>query len=200
MPKSQKRVYVFIDGSNLYAGQYELFGPNKYLYFPEFIKLVQKKIKTKFYKIFFYVSYSPKPKRLTKKVKQYLRNEAIFYRGVKGTNNLEFFKGYRSKTSGKEKEVDVKLAVDIVDFSHRNQFSEMYLLSGDADFMHSLKVAGDLSKGISIFSIENRIPYRFSFLYTTYVFTFFDFKGKISPEQKIKIIRLNKKNIVLKIK
>ncbi len=30
--------YLFVDGSNLYAGQYELFGPKKYLDFSKYIK------------------------------------------------------------------------------------------------------------------------------------------------------------------
>ena len=28
-----KKVCLFVDGSNLYGGQYELFGPNNYLSF-----------------------------------------------------------------------------------------------------------------------------------------------------------------------
>ena len=94
---------LFIDGTNLYASQYELFGPQKYLIFSKFIKEVEKKIKVKFNKIYFYASYSPKPKRLSKKQKLYLKNEGLFYKSVKETKNLFFFKGYRSKTSGKEK-------------------------------------------------------------------------------------------------
>ena len=73
------KTYLFIDGTNLYASQFELFGPQKYLNFSKFIKEVEKKIKVKFNKIYFYASYSPKPKRLSKKQKLYLKNEALFY-------------------------------------------------------------------------------------------------------------------------
>jgi len=127
--------YLFVDGTNLYASQYELFGPQKYLNFSKFIKEVEKKIKAKFNKIYFYASYSPKPKRLNKEKRLYLKNEGLFYKSVRETENVYFFKGYRSKTSGKEKEVDVKLAVDIVDFAHRNKYQSIYLFSGDADFL-----------------------------------------------------------------
>ena len=33
---------LFIDGTNLYAAQYELFGLDEYLNFPEFVKEVEK--------------------------------------------------------------------------------------------------------------------------------------------------------------
>jgi prepilin-type processing-associated H-X9-DG protein len=42
--------YLFVDGSNLYAGQYKLFGPDKYLDFGKFVKCVEKKLKIDFNK------------------------------------------------------------------------------------------------------------------------------------------------------
>lgn len=51
--------YLFIDGTNLYASQYELFGPDSILSFPEFIKTLEQNIKQSFLKIYFYASYSP---------------------------------------------------------------------------------------------------------------------------------------------
>ena len=41
-------ISLFIDGTNLYAAQYALFGPDKYLDFPKFIKSVENKFKIKF--------------------------------------------------------------------------------------------------------------------------------------------------------
>ncbi|OIN89655.1 hypothetical protein COW80_04105 [Candidatus Beckwithbacteria bacterium CG22_combo_CG10-13_8_21_14_all_01_47_9] len=192
------KTYLFIDGSNLYAGQYNLFGPNNYLNFSKFIGQAEIALKVKFHKIYFYASYSPKPKNLNQKVKQYLKNEALFYKNVKSLTNLTFFNGYRSKTSGKEKEVDVKLAVDIVDKSHRGEFSKIFLISGDADFMHALLVAKRLHKDISIISLQNRIPYRFSYLFPTYVFCFNRINFFFDKKQKIKIIKLSR-NFVKKI-
>lgn len=193
------KTYLFIDGTNLYASQYELFGPQKYLNFSKFIKEVEKKIKIKFNKIYFYASYSPRPKRLGKKQALYLKNEGLFYKSVKETENLFFFKGYRSKTSGKEKEVDVKLAVDIVDFAHRNKFDSLYLFSGDADFMHALKIAEGLRKKIFVLATENRIPNRFTYIYKTIVFSFYR-KIRILPEQKIKVTILGTTKLLGDIK
>lgn len=84
------KTYLFIDGTNLYASQFELFGPQKYLIFPRFIKELENKIKVKFSQIYFYASYSPKPKRLNKKQSLYLKNEGLFYKGVRETKDVFF--------------------------------------------------------------------------------------------------------------
>lgn len=189
------KTFLFIDGTNLYAGQYELFGPKRYLDFPKLIQSIQKRLKVKFDKIYFYASYSPKPRRLTKNIKQYLKNEGLFYRSVRNTPKVNFFRGYRSPTSGKEKEVDVKLAVEIVHFAHLNQFNNLYLLSGDADFMHALKIAESLKKQIEIIALENRIPNRFSYIYRTNVLTFSKHTLKTLPSQKIKIISVRSEEL-----
>lgn len=165
----KKKTYLFIDGSNLYAGQFALFGPKAYLDFSKLIYHVEKKLETSFHKVYFYASYSPKPKRPTIHQKEYLKNEALFYRNVKQTKNIVFFTGYRSKTSGKEKEVDVKLAVDIVDFAHRNMYHQMYLMSGDADFMEALFAIRRLNKRIVVLCFENKIMFRSFAFFDTYV-------------------------------
>lgn len=166
------KVFLFIDGTNLYSAQYELFGPNKYLDFPKFIKKVEKKIKIKFNKIYFYASYSPQPKNPTIKEKLYLKNEALFYRSVKLTPNLFFFTGYRSKTSGKEKEVDVKLAVDMVDLAHLNKYDKTFLITGDADFMEALKVSQRIGKQVFVICMENKIMFKSLIFFKTYIIKF----------------------------
>lgn len=186
--------YLFVDGSNLYAGQYELFGSKKYLDFSKYINSIENSLNNKFEKIYFYASYSPRPKLINNKIKKYLINEYNFYKRVKSIKNLIFFKGYRSPTSGKEKEVDVKIAVDIVNMAHLNKYTNLYLMLGDADFLHALKVAESLRKWITIVALENRIPFRYSYLYKTYVFKFKEkLKIKIKKSQKIKIIKLENK-------
>lgn len=187
--KLKMKIYLFIDGTNLYAAQYELFGPKKYLDFSKFIKEVEEKIKVKFNKIHFYASYSPNPKKPTKKEKLYLKNEALFYKSVKKTKNVVFFRGYRSKTSRKEKEVDVKLAVDIVDFAHRDKFSSMYLFSGDADFLQALFAIKSLGKKIFVISLQNKVLYRAAFFFLTYVVVF-------RKPVKIKFLRFQRKAFI----
>lgn len=161
------KTYLFVDGSNLYGSQYELFGPEKFLDFSRFIKITEKLLKTTFDKIHFYASYSPKQNKPTKKQKLYLKNEGLFYKSVRQTPKVEFFKGYRSPTSGKEKEVDVKLAVDMVDFAHRNKFQNMFLISGDADFLHALFAVSHLKKNVQLICMEDKIMFKASFYFRT---------------------------------
>lgn len=163
------KTYLFVDGSNLYGSQYELFGPGKYLSFSLIIKELEDRVKISFSKIYFYASYSSKPKSPNKKQAQYLLNEGLFYRNVRQIKNLEFFKGYRSPTSGKEKEVDVKLAVDMVDFAHRNKFDKMYLISGDADFFHAMFAVINLKKYVGLICMSNNIMYKASYYVETHI-------------------------------
>lgn len=187
---TNKKVFLFIDGSNLYASQFALFGPKKFLAFNEFIIHLEKLLKISFNKIFFYASYSPVPKKPSKKQTLYLKNEALFYKNVRQTPKVDFFKGYRSPTSGKEKEVDVKLAVDMVDMAHRNKYQKMCLISGDADFLHALFAVAKLKKGVRLICIHNKVMYKAMYYFPTYIIKFgtddqIDQKQTISP---IKII------------
>ena len=197
----KRKTYLFIDGSNLYAGQYELFGPRVYLDFPRFIRHLTKTLKLSLDKIYFYASYSPQSKKPTSREKLYLKNEALFYRSVKQTTNVIFFTGYHSKTSGKEKEVDVKLAVDIVHFAHLNKYSDLFLMSGDADFMYAIKIAQQLGKHIAVVALQNRVPQRFAYHYETYILLFNAKKIplKHSKGQKIRPVYLEKDTIIQRI-
>lgn len=163
-----KKTYLFVDGSNLYGTQFKLIGPKEYLDFSKFVSNLEEVTKEKFTKILVYASYSPKPANATKKQLEYLTNEALFYRSVKNTEHTTFFKGYRSKTSGKEKEVDVKLAVDIVDLAHRNHYKRAYLISGDADFLHALFAAQKLKKEIRLIGVYPNIMYKAMHYFPTY--------------------------------
>ncbi|MGB9681177.1 MAG: NYN domain-containing protein [Minisyncoccia bacterium] len=188
-----------MDGTNLYAAQYELFGPKRYLDFGKFIKEIEKNLKIKFQKIYFYASYSPKPKRPTKKQKLYLKNEALFYKSVKQTKNTVFFKGYRSKASGKEKEVDVKLTTDLVSLAFLDKYSTAYLLTGDADFLQALFSIRRFhtKKRIFLLCLENKIMYQGAFYFKTYVF-FLKNRPRIKRKLgNMVIIRMNREDVIL---
>lgn len=175
MPHKKKiaeKRFLFVDGTNLYAGQYQIFGPDRYLNFSLFIKEIETQLRTNFDKIYFYASYSPRSKNPTRREKLYLKNEALFYRSVRETKGVIFFTGYRSKASGKEKEVDVKLAVDLVDFAHRKYYKSAYLMSGDADFMQALHALHRLHLPLSVLCIENKVMFKSILFYPTHIITF----------------------------
>ena len=182
------KTYLFIDGTNLYAAQFELFGPKKYLSFSKFIEEVEKKIEVKFNKIYFYASYSPKSKKPTKKQKLYLKNEALFYRNVRKTKNTTFFRGYRSKTSGKEKEVDVKLTADLIAFAFLNRYKKVFLFSGDADFLQALFVIKKFhgKKRIYLLCVENKLMYQGLFYFKTFVI---GFRSRLTIKRKLRNLK-----------
>lgn len=177
--------YLFIDGTNLYAAQYELFGPKKFLDFSKFIRLIEKNLNIIFARIYFYASYSPQPKNSTRKQKFFLKNEALFFRSVKKTKNVIFFTGYRSKTSGKEKEVDVKLTADIISFAFLNKYRTVYLLTGDADFLQALLTIQKFhnKKKIHLLCIENKVMYQGLFYFKTHIIIF---RKKFVSKRKFK--------------
>ena len=194
--------YIFIDGTNLYAAQYELFGPKKYLNFSKLIERIELRLKIKFDKIYFYASYSPKSEKPSQKEKLYLKNEALFYRNVKQIKNIVFFTGYRSKTSGKEKEVDVKLPADLITFAFLKKYNRLFLLTGDADFLQALFSVRKYHKDIKInlICIENKIMYQGLFYFRTYLFIF---KKKPILRRKfdtLEEINFNSKNLFIDIK
>ncbi len=189
-----KKTYLFVDGSNLYGSQFNLFGPNKILAFDKFIDRIEKYLKLIFDKIYFYASYSPNPEKTTKKQKLYLKNEGLFYNNVRQIKKVEFFKGYRSPTSGKEKEVDVKLAVDMIDMAHKNKFDQMFLISGDADFLHALFAVDKLKKRAQLICLEDKVMFKASFYFKTIVL----FQNKHSKSQNNLLSKHLSKKMVFK--
>lgn len=195
------KAFLFVDGTNLYAGQYELFGPNKYLDFSLFIKEIESRLGTIFDKIYFYASYSPKSKNPTRREKLYLKNEAFFYKSVKTTKGVVFFTGYRSKASGKEKEVDVKLTADIISYAFLDKFSKAYLFSGDADFIQALFAIRKFhdKKKIFILCLENKIMYQGLFFFPSHILYCKD-KPNIGRRFKhVGFLKFDRDNVAVKI-
>lgn len=196
-----KKIYLFIDGTNLYAGQYELFGPKVYLNFIKLIQTIEKNFNISFTKIFFYASYTPKIKKISKKLNLSLKNESLFYKNVKQTKNLIFFNGYRSKTSGKEKEVDVKLTADLVYESLTNKDIDVYLFSGDADFIQALIRVKSVNKNPVVISLQNRIMYKAVYFFKLIIISFDTlWKDKFKQLYGYKELRMLKKDVAVPIK
>ena len=149
-----RKTYLYIDGTNLFAGQNELFGPKKYISFKQFVAELNKIIKID--KIYFYASYLPTKGKLASKYKSSASIESLFYRDVKLTPNLEFYKGHRSPASGKEKGVDVHLAVDIVKHAFENKCRTVVIMTGDADLSYPIEIAKDYGLQTMAIFIPNR--------------------------------------------
>lgn len=156
--KRKKKTNLYIDGTNLFAGQHELFGPKKHLSFIFLIQEIQKLVPIN--EIFFYSSYMNLINRnkVSQERKHLLVAEALFYREVRSIKNLTFYKGHRSPTSGKEKGVDVHLSVDIVRDVFQGKCDQIVIITGDADLIYPLEIV----KMLNISSCAIFLPNRFS--------------------------------------
>ena len=176
MKKMKKTTNLYIDGTNLFAGQNDLFGPRQYLD-----------------RVFFYASFMNAKQRGNRAVA-----EALFYRQVKETDNLFFYKGHRSPASGKEKGVDVHLSVDIVRDVLLHGCKQVVIMSGDADLIYPLEIA----QSCQVETVAIFLPNRFSpeMAYKTdksFVLNFANkFKKLVNLPKRLKIVSIKKPRMI----
>ena len=150
----KNKTYLYIDGTNLFAGQNELFNYKKLLSFNFLLEEINKLIKID--QVFFYASYINRNKQQTTKYKNIITAEALFYNEVKNNDNVLFYKGHRSPSSGKEKGVDVHLAVDIVKDIFFGRCQKVVIMSGDADLIYPLEIVKSLDIPTYAIFLSNR--------------------------------------------
>ena len=146
---------LYVDGSNMYGRQYELLGPDHYLDFSQVIEKINQIYPLN--KVYFYASYSPVENSSSKKLPKYILNERLFYYSARKHPKVIFYKGKRSKKSGKEKGVDVHLACDIVQHVIRKEVNRVILMSGDADLAYPMEICKNNKIKTAVFNIGNRV-------------------------------------------
>ncbi|MDP3724177.1 MAG: NYN domain-containing protein [bacterium] len=193
MPTSTRKTYLYIDGTSLFAGQYELFGPKHYLSFSFLLKEIKRLFPIDY--TYFYASYMNKRNLRASKAKNLIAAEALFYREVKATPKVIFYKGHRSPTSGKEKGVDVHLAVDIVNDAIQKKCDHVVLMTGDADLIYPLEI-------IHIPTYAVFLPNRFSLeiaykVKKAFVLNFIDmFKIRRKLPKHLQIVTIKKPRMI----
>lgn len=147
----KEKTHLYVDGTNVFVGLVELFGLKRLPSFASILSDIKKlfNINT----IFFYASYTVPT---NKRYQESIGAEVKFYRQVRSTPNLNFYRGHRSPTSGKEKGVDVHLAVDIVKHCFQNKCTDVVIFSGDADLSYPLEVAREFGKKTRAVFLPNR--------------------------------------------
>jgi len=195
MSQKTRKSCLYIDGTNLFAGQNELFGPNKYLSFSYLIKEIKKLFSID--NILLYASYLNDFNQRKPELKKLKAAESFFYREVKLYPGLTFYKGHRSPTSGKEKGVDVHLAVDIVKDVLLGSCNEVVIMTGDADFIYPIELAKQFNVKTGAIFLPNRFSLEMAYkVNRAYVF---DFLGKFKINRKLPIqLEILKKSPVCK--
>lgn len=146
------RIHLYVDGTNLFAGQYDLFGPKRVLSFRALLGDIKKYYPVS--RVFFYASFTPKDPKC--RPAAFFTSEALFYREVRDTPGLVFYKGHRSPTSGKEKGVDVHLALDMVKDAFLKRYDEAVIMTGDADLIYPVEIAQGLKYRAHVVFLPNR--------------------------------------------
>ncbi len=193
-----KKTYLYIDGTNLFAGQNELFGPHKRLSFAYLIKEIQELIPVN--RIFFYASYMNQKNRtkLTEDRKKLIAAEALLYREVRNTKGVTFYRGHRSPTSGKEKGVDVHLSVDIVKDIFFGNCNQIVIMTGDADLIYPLEIVKMLKIPTHAIFLPNRFSLEMA--YKTDKAFILNFSNRFKSDRKLprqlKIIGIKKPRMV----
>ncbi len=187
------KTFLFIDGTNLFMGLYDLFGANNIPKFKDILKLINKSQKIN--KVYFYASYMI-PRSDSLREKELLSAEADFYRQVKEKRGVYFYKGHRSPTSKKEKGVDVHLAVDIVRKSFLKRCNRVAIMTGDSDLIYPVEIAKSLGLKTMAFFIPSRFSLEMSYkIGKPFVLNFMDkFNVKNSKlPKKLNIIEVEQK-------
>lgn len=190
--KKRTKSYLYIDGTNLFMGLYDLFGVKN---IPKFRKILREISRVqKVNKIFFYASYMV-PRNKSEKEKELLSAEADFYRQVKERKDVYFYKGHRSPTSKKEKGVDVHLAVDIIKNAYLKKCQQTIIMTGDADLVYPIIVARKFGIKTQAIFLPNRFSLGLS--HEGGKATVLNYLGKFRP---VKTKKLPVKLKVLEIK
>src|SRR5438105_1535521 len=100
--------YFYIDASNLYGGLVALLPVGSYIDFPSLLACIEADFPV--HKIKAYGTYLPEEHSISAARKLFIRTQHKFFQSIREANKVEFFKGYLSATSKKEKGTDVKLA------------------------------------------------------------------------------------------
>jgi uncharacterized LabA/DUF88 family protein len=202
MSKPINRV-LFVDGSNLFGGMSEVLKYGEYFEFKSFIECVKEDFEVD--KIMFYATYMIEDKNKSAKHQLQAKAQIEFLNQVKSIQNIYFYKGHFSG-HGKEKGVDVHLALDLAVGAIKNQFNEAIIMTGDADLQYAIEIVQKEGKKIHLAAFGTRFPYGISFRANKRIVYDYDdvFKDKLlpkfSPKPKYLIIRNIKDKVnVLKI-
>jgi len=150
---------LFVDGSNLFGGMEEMLGVGKYWRFGSLLQ--QMKLDQKIEQVLFYGTYMRIDSTGGKTHVARVKAQKKFFDSAKNDNRVRFFKGHFSG-AGKEKGVDVHLAVDMVLGAMENRYDSAAVMTGDADLKYAVERVRALGKEVKIMALGTRFPFGIS--------------------------------------
>ena len=150
------KTVLFIDGSNLFGGISELLKPNQYIDFPSLLSVIEADLPVDEVRIYgTYMRIDPlKPTNYRLRVGA----QKAFFDSAKNCSKVRFFKGHFSG-AGKEKGVDVQLAVDMALGACTGDYDEAVIMTGDADLKYGVEMAKKHGKTVHMAAFGSRYPF-----------------------------------------
>ena len=150
------RRVLFVDGSNLFGGISELLKPNQYIDFLALLAAIETDLPVE--EVRFYGTYMRIDPLKSAAYRLRVGAQKAFFDGVKDCPKVRFFKGHFSG-AGKEKGVDVQLAVDMALGACTNEYDEAVIMTGDADLKYGVEMAKKHGKVIHMAAFGSRFPF-----------------------------------------
>lgn len=154
-----KRV-LFVDGSNLYGGMTDLLKPGEYFDFSELLKIIEEDMV--FSKVMFYATYMRDDLHKSKASQRRAKAQKSFLDSAKNNPKVIFYEGHFSG-GGKEKGVDVRLAVDMVYGAAMKEYEEAAIMTGDADLTYAVEMVRKIGLPAHLIALGSRFPFAISF-------------------------------------
>lgn len=158
--KSEEKVIIFIDGSNIYHIIKNMFPdkkPNDFD-FEKFVKYLvrnRKLVRTYYYN-------APLDRR--KDEDSYMKQQRFFDK-IKRIPNFTFVlcRMQKRKVDGKViyevKEDDIHLAVDMIKLAYNKAYDTAILVSSDGDFVPAVQAVKEIGKNVENIGFENKFSY-----------------------------------------
>lgn len=151
-----KKVFAFIDGSNLFGGMAEILKPGEYFEFADFINEVEKQFPLQ--RIYFYGTYMRHLAGDSAAKQKLSLSQRKFFDSAKKNPKVIFYQGHFSKTTGKEKGIDVHLGIDMAVGAATGSYEEAVIITGDADLLYAVETAQRFQKSVHLVSLSSRFP------------------------------------------
>ncbi|HUC95802.1 MAG TPA: NYN domain-containing protein [Candidatus Saccharimonadia bacterium] len=200
MKNSNLITYIYVDASNLYGGITELLPNGSYIDFTSILKCIEEDFPV--HKIKIYGTYLPDDSSSQPTRQLFIKAQHQFFQSMKNIKKVEFYKGYFSSTSKKEKGIDVKIAVDMLKDAYEGDFKQAIIITGDDDFLYSIQCVKKMKIPVHLVAFASRFPYGIShnvnrrFVYDLNGY----FKKKVLPAYKRPPLNLEIKDITKKVK
>lgn len=152
-----KVCWLYIDASNLFGALSELLPNGSYIDFKEILACIEKDFSL--HKIKAYGAYIPDEPNSPPSRKRFIGAHNRFFQSIAISPKVEFYKGYFSSSSGKEKGIDVKLAVDMLKDAYEGSYKCAVIMTGDDDFLYSIECVRKIKLPVHLAAFGSRFPY-----------------------------------------